>query len=724
MKRTTSLVTFCLASAICPTFGNSTSDLVDKMLDKGVAELDVKTAPLIEDLAFLRKATVDLLGRIPTYEEVEQFQAWPLSERRKLAVEEILEKDRFNDRWTVFFADMLRIRSNKPGGPQMMAFVNKCIKQHTPYDHMVRELVSTNGDPRKVPAAGFVLGDDVDPMALAGATSQIFLGVRIACAQCHNHPFDDWEQKQFYGFAAFFGKTKLIEPRVGDRDLPPFTTEGHEQMVMWPPEREKPPKRWAVTPDFPFELTSYDAKSVPEYIARLNKKRALEAAQSESASKLVSLDDFLDDIDASAKNPRQKGPGGFDFEGELMKEKSKIDLIGDKYKASQLRNKMAQMLTQPENRYFSRAFVNRVWKELMGRGFFEPIDNYSAYNDVAHEEVLEYLSDEFVASGYDLRDLLRIITNTKAYRRGHLYSDTSEKVRKRSEHNFVAAPVRRMISEALFDSIVIAGNLMNQQKWYPGDNRRTYTELVRVAVDLEVKEEESSEETPEGEETPEPTAEPVMEPEMMVKAKMMKSPVMQSYDLEQGLELDFDALLSDTADVKSELATMKSMSDEQVKMQQEAMEQREQQTRRRKFTFVEQEKTVDINPIYRTSMRQASPAPESSFIRVFGQPARDRLGEFRDPSASMRQSLMMINGKAVHEASRVGTKERLYRLLTADEPKIDHAIEMAYLETLTRKPTEEEHLEALTLLHTADNLLAGMQDLRWLLFNTHEFRFL
>jgi len=84
----------------------------------------------------------------------------------------------------------------------------------------------------------------------------------------------------------------------------------------------------------------------------------------------------------------------------------------------------------------------------------------------------------------------------------------------------------------------------------------------------------------------------------------------------------------------------------------------------------------------------------------------------------------MINGKAVHEASRVGTKERLYRLLTADEPKIDHAIEMAYLETLTRKPTEEEHLEALTLLHTADNLLAGMQDLRWLLFNTHEFRFL
>jgi hypothetical protein len=159
-------------------------------------------------------------------------------------------------------------------------------------------------------------------------------------------------------------------------------------------------------------------------------------------------------------------------------------------------------------------------------------------------------------------------------------------------------------------------------------------------------------------------------------------------------------------------------------MEQEQMMEQERQNRRRKTTLVEVEKSADYNPSYGTSMRMASPAPPASFIRVFGQPARDRLGEFRDPSASMRQALMMINGKAVHDASRVGTKERLYRLLTDDEPKIDQAIEMAYLEILTRKPTEVEHLDALTILHTADNLLDGMADLRWILFNTHEFRFL
>jgi hypothetical protein len=722
MKRITSLVTFGLATSIVPMFGNSVADKVDLQLEKGVADLEVKTAPLIEDLAFLRKVTVDLLGRIPTYDEIKQFQEWPLSERRKLAVDSIVEDKRFNDRWMVFFADMLRIRSNKTGGPQMLAFVRKCIEERTPYDHMVRELVSTNGDPRKLPAAGFILGDDVDPMALAGATSQVFLGVRIACAQCHNHPFDDWEQEQFYGFAAYFGKTKLVEPRVGDRDLPPFTTEGHEQMVLWPPERNKPPKRWAVTPKFPFELASYDNKNVPSYIARLREKRKVEASSKEAASKLVSLDDFLDDIDASAKGPRKIGPGGFDFDGELMKEKSKIDLIGDKYKASQLRKEMATLLTQPENRYFARAFVNRIWKELMGRGFFEPIDNYSAYNDIAHEEVLEFLSDEFVASGYDLRELIKHITATKAYRRGHLYSDTSEKLRKRSEHNFTAAPVRRMISEALFDSIVIAGNLMNQQKWNSGENVRTWVELERRTVFLETEDEDGEEGTETESPVPAATPEPAMEPKMMV---MAKAPAMQpSYDLEQGLELDFDALLSDTADVENELAKMKSMSDEKVKMEQEQMMEQERQNRRRKTTLVEVEKSADYNPSYGTSMRMASPAPPASFIRVFGQPARDRLGEFRDPSASMRQALMMINGKAVHDASRVGTKERLYRLLTDDEPKIDQAIEMAYLEILTRKPTEVEHLDALTILHTADNLLDGMADLRWILFNTHEFRFL
>ncbi len=737
MKKTLILLALGLVSSSGQLQAETASEKLDQLLNKENAGEELKPAPLIEDLAFLRKVSVDLIGRIPTMAEVRQFQAWPLSERRRLAVDKLLEDKRFSDRWTVFFSDMLRIRSGRPGGPQLMAFVNKCLKEKTPYDHMARELISANGRTNDSPAVGYILGDDVDPMALAGATSQIFMGVRIACAQCHNHPFDDWEQTQFYGFAAYFGKTKLVEPRVGDRQLPVFTTEGHEQMVLWPPEREKPPERFPVEAKFPFELAKYEPSKAPAHIARFNALRKVEADARGQKEKFVDLGDFIDDIDATAKTGRQTGPGGFDLEGSLLQDKKKVDLKRDLARASELRSELARLITQPENRYFPRAFVNRLWKELMGRGFFEPIDNYSAYNEVSHTESLEYLADEFVASGYDVRTVLRIITGTEAYRRGHHYSDTSEKVRKKAEHRFVAAPVRRMISESFYDSILIAGNLMNvvdgnlrgTQKWRAGENIRTITETVQIRVPIAPEPEEESGDTPDPDPaapaTPAATA--TVQPSMTapMAGGMMQARIVGGYDLEQGIEVDFDSLLSKNKRVKDELTMMKQMSDEQLKMQQEQAMM--QQTNRRRFrtTYRNQTREIDDNPHYRTSaLRMQSPAPAPSFIRVFGQPARDRLGEFRDPSASMRQALMLLNGKNVHEASRVGTLEPLYGMLTAKNPNIDKAIEHAYLAALTRKPTEEEHLEALTIIHTADSLLDGMADVRWVLLNTHEFRFL
>jgi len=733
MNKKLPVIGLSLAIAFSQLYAKTASETLDQLLTKENADQQIKTAPLIEDLAFLRKVSVDLIGRIPTMDEITNFQKWPLSERRKMAVEHLLKDKRFNDRWTVFFSDMLRIRSGKTGGAQLMAYVNKCLKEKTPYDHMARELISANGKTNNTPAVGFILGDDVDPMALAGATSQIFMGVRIACAQCHNHPFDDWEQTQFYGFAAYFGKTKFIEQSDFNRNA--YTTEGHEQMVLWPPERQKPPERFPVEAKFPFQLAKYDNSNQPSHIARFQSKRDDARKEKGEKGKFVSLGDFLDKIDASANETRKTGPGGFDLEGSLMKDKSNVNLKGDIYRQSDLRKELARLITQPENRYFPRAFANRLWKEMMGRGFFEPIDNYSAYNEISHTESLEYLADEFVASGYDVRALLRIITGTEAYRRGHHYSDTSEKERKKAEHRFAAAPVRRMISEAFYDSVLIAGNLMGEKKWRNGENVKTITETIRIA--LPPREEEKMEAKPEAAlaQTPEPvppvtpasTTEPTMANKManMVAGKVMRSRVVGGYDLEQGLEVDFDGLLSGNKKVKGELAMMKQMSDEKIRMQQEQAMMQQTTRRRMRYTYRDQTREIDDNPSYPTSaLRMQSPAPAPSFFRVFGQPSRDRLGEFRDSSASMRQSLMLLNGKNVHEASRVGTLEPLHKMLTAKDPNIDKVIEYTYLAALTRKPTEEEHLEAMAIVHTADSVLDGVADLRWVLFNTHEFRFL
>jgi hypothetical protein len=119
-----------------------------------------------------------------------------------------------------------------------------------------------------------------------------------------------------------------------------------------------------------------------------------------------------------------------------------------------------------------------------------------------------------------------------------------------------------------------------------------------------------------------------------------------------------------------------------------------------------------------------SPAPEGHFLRIFGQPNRTELGDLRDDSASMRQALMMLNGKITHEASRVGDLEPMYKLLTGAAPNLDEAVKLAYMEILTRRPKAGELAEAKQMLAEAASPLDGMADLRWVLLNCHEFRFL
>ena len=246
-------------------FGKPTQ--VDKLLASDNAKHErgpTKAARSIDDLAFLRRATVDLIGRIPTHAEIKQYQKWPMAGRRAKLLDKLLADSRYADRWTVFFSDLLRIRSNATGGNSLLAYTHKAIESNRPWDELAREIISANGTTGKVPAVGFILGEDAEPMALAAATGQMLLGVRIQCAQCHNHPFDVWRQKQFYELATYFGKTRRIENQFSRRV---YTTEAKDTTVLWPPERRKPKTRSAVIPKFPIELDEYVTK--PDFVKRL-----------------------------------------------------------------------------------------------------------------------------------------------------------------------------------------------------------------------------------------------------------------------------------------------------------------------------------------------------------------------------------------------------------------------------------------------------------------------
>jgi hypothetical protein len=691
--------------------------LTDTILEKenALAAQKAPVAKVIPDLAFLRRATVDLVGRIPTSEEVERFENESPSTRREQLVDRLLANPRFSERWTVFFADMLRVRSQAEGGSQLLAYVNRCLTEKKPYDEMVRELIATNGRADQAPAAGFVLGDAANPMALAGATSQIFLGVRLQCAECHDHPFDDWKQKEFYELAAFFGLTKRIET---PRTRRVYTTEGVENSVKWPPEREQPPKREGVNARFPFEMISYTKK--PDYIARLeDRRRPIDPASPNSAASKKALDDLLDSPDVKFA----RVPGG-DVLAEASSAAKRLDISQSLYRSSKQRKQLAELITDPRNPYFARAFVNRVWAELVGRGFVEPLDNISAYNEIRNPQTLQFLAQEFTANGYDVRTLVKTIMLTATYQRDHLPVGASAAEVARAEESFTATRSRRMLGEVLFDSIVAAGHL-DEFKWPSGANRREVTRQVRVPIA-----------PPMPVAAPKPTAEEPSPAMMAVKPTMPAVP----YDQEKGVTLNFEELLNqDTtamgkkgkvaseallAEAKNDIEMKMKKEDEKMEAERQARIRALQSGTAERFRLETIKEVIDDNPRFDSTFRMATPAPPSHFLRVFGQPARENLGEFRDEAPSLRQELLMLNGKATHEASRVGPLEPIYKFITGQNPQVEKAVELSYLEILTRRPTAQEIDEARSIVGSAAKPIEGLSDLRWALLNCHEFRYL
>ena len=687
------------------------SQEIDRIIRHENQKRAPQVAESIDDLAFLRRASLDLVGRIPSLEEIREFEAASPADRREELLARLLDDPRFADRWTVFFSDMLRVRSNASGGRELQAWIHGQVAENRPYDQMAYELIAASGRTGSNPAVGFVLNDDTDPMELAAAVSQIFLGVRLQCAQCHDHPFDDWNQREFYEMASFFGKTVRRESNF-TRSV--YTTETDQNRVMWPPERENPPSRDEVKPLFPFELARFD--STPHYIARLEKARAGNALETAEAEAAVDLDALID-LDAG---PKKGGLEDLDVLGEARKASEDLKVHQDLYRPSELRAELAGKVTDPRNAYFARAFVNRVWAELNGRGFLEPVDNFTAFQDISHPQALEYLSQEFIASGYDLRALITMIMMTDTYRRGFLGDDATHDAKRNAELAFSASPARRMLAEALYDSVVIAGHL-SRPKWRSGENVRLVARQIRIPIVDDGAEEPPTTPEPEAED---PAAEEAPQMAMMNRSAMASAGA--GYDLENSIEIDFKKVLSDAAAEASEIEKMRQAADQKLEEERMRRMAAMQNERRRpvRYQLKTIEEEVDDNPQFNSSMRMASPAAPDHFLRVFGQPSREGLGEFRDHSPSLRQQLMMLNGKATHEAARVGTLEPLYGLLAGEEPKIDQAIQLAYLECLTRHPSEEELSDARILLSESESPLDGMADLRWALLNSHEFRFL
>lgn len=351
---------------------------IDAIIDAELRSKSVAVSPRSSDAEFLRRVYLDIAGVIPTAEQAEAFLESKATDKREKLVEELLASPKYGERLADIWEPLLLPRNSDNRRVPRDGFRDWLVEsfnKNTPWNAQVRELLTATGELDEKPAVAYFLMNR-GPDKLTDSVSKLFLGVQLQCAQCHNHPFYDWKQDEYWGAAAFFMKVRL-------------EAAGNKQ------------------------IKNGESPGVTEAGGRVPRKQALPE---------------------SAKMVPAKFPGG------------DKPTLNDK---EPYRPVFAEWLTAKTNPFFAKAMVNRTWSQLFGRGLMNPVDDMQEGNEVSHPELLALLSERF-ARDFDLKALVRVVVNTKAYQRSSVPSSGNEKDHVLLSHY----PVKVLSAEQLFDSMM------------------------------------------------------------------------------------------------------------------------------------------------------------------------------------------------------------------------------------------------------------------------------
>lgn len=377
---------------------------IDSLVDAGLKEQGVVPNAMTSDPIFLRRAYLDITGRIPTLEQAAEFLQTQSATKRRDLIDRLIQSEGNVSREFNYWADLLRIQSrlrNAPAGPYL-DWIKDSIRENRPYDEMVRELISAEGYVWDNGAAGYYLRDAGMPLDHMANTFQVFLGTQLVCAQCHDHPYDEFTQIDYYQQAAYIFGVKTTDREISQQ----YRKLGRK-------------KKSEVDPD-----TQRMARQMI---------RPLRYRVNETNSKLRLPDDYQYD-DAKPKSV---------VEPDTIFGDS-IELGPDESP----RDGYAKWLTSPENPRFATVIANRLWKRSMGVGLIEPVDDLSDGYSASHPQLMTYLSELIVDLNFDTRAYLKVLYNTRAYQRMANRDEWDS-----SEPYYFAGPLlRRMRAEELWDS--------------------------------------------------------------------------------------------------------------------------------------------------------------------------------------------------------------------------------------------------------------------------------
>ena len=351
------------------------NNFIDELAQENFRRLGLLPSAVCTDAEFLRRAKLDTIGVLPTPAEVRAFLADPSPDKRRRVIGEILGHPAYADHWATKWADLVRPNPDRVGLKSVLIldqWLRQSFRENQPYDRFVSEILLAEGtNHRDGPAV--IYRDRREPAERATMFAQLFLGTRLDCARCHNHPNEKWTQADFTRFAAFFSGVK----QKGAGLSPPISA-GTETFYHAPGGVVKHPVTGEVMAPRPLD------------------------------------------------GPHQPGA-----------------------KDEDPRQSLVASLLHPDNPYFAVAAVNRVWAAFFGRGFVEPVDDFRISNPAAQPALLTALARDFVARGYDLKHLMRVIMESSLYQ---LSSEPNE-TNLADTRNFSRAYRRRLPAEVLLDAV-------------------------------------------------------------------------------------------------------------------------------------------------------------------------------------------------------------------------------------------------------------------------------
>jgi len=418
----------------------ATAKVIDEAVARKLAEAHVPPSPRADDAEFLRRVYLDLTGKVPTLETAVAFLDSRDSDKRRKLIDELLASDDYGRHFAVIWHKLMIAKTSenyrRVHHDRFKAWLADSFNQGRGWDRIVYDLLTAEGQipqggnqkPRastypEKPEAAYLFSHELDkriqPKLIAASSSRLFLAQSIDCAQCHNHPLAKWRRSDFWGVAAFFDRIRV---------------EGKEVILKEP----------STGKEIVFENKGADRRYV---IPAIQPKPVI-------------------DMEDSSETRTGKFVSARFLDGDVLAEST----------AGPYRPIYAEWATAPQNPFFARAAVNRWWGHLLGRSFVEPVDDMSEDNPPSHPELLNALSTEFVASGFDLKHLIRCICNSQTYQR----SSVPLKENLTDSTLYSRQSPKQMTAEVLYECLLVIAPKFEQADKKTKDPSRFRDEFLTV----------------------------------------------------------------------------------------------------------------------------------------------------------------------------------------------------------------------------------------------------